>query len=99
MKNFKIFDHPRNASKIDLRVFPGSVLEFKTRISETKILVLCKIVKYFKIFDHLKNVWKPNLNVPPTLVLQFKTRVCGTRYDLSPFCVLIKNHEIFLKKP
>ena len=33
----KIIEHPRNLSKADLSVFPNSVAEFKTRISETKI--------------------------------------------------------------
>ena len=33
----KIIEHPRNLSKADLSVFPNSVSEFKTRISETKI--------------------------------------------------------------
>ena len=37
MKYFKILDHPRNASKIDLSVSPKSILSFKTRISRTKI--------------------------------------------------------------
>ena len=37
MKYFKLLDHPKNASKIDLSASPKSVLEFKTRISGTKI--------------------------------------------------------------
>ena len=36
-KHFKIVNHPRNASKIDLSVSPKSVLAFKTRVSGIKI--------------------------------------------------------------
>ena len=36
MKNFKILRQPRNAAKVDLRVSPKSISEFKTRIIGTK---------------------------------------------------------------
>ena len=37
MKFFKILDHPINVSKIHLNASPKSVLEFKTRLSGTRI--------------------------------------------------------------
>ena len=81
-----------NPSKTDLNVSPKWVLEFKTKISGTKIWHHFGFLKYFTIFDHL-NTWKTNLNVTPTLALQFKTQISGTRFYLAPFCFNEK-HEI-----
>ena len=53
MKYFKILDHPRNASKIDLSISPKSVLKFKTQISETKIYLAP-----FWFGEKSWNIWK-----------------------------------------
>ena len=55
MKYFKIHDHPKNNSKIDSSISPKSALEFRKRISGTKIYLksfwFCE--KSFKIIKNI----------------------------------------------
>ena len=73
MEYFKILDHPKNAPKFDLSVSPTSVLEFKKRISGTKIYLtpFCFCEKSWNNLKYL--TLKTNLNGPPTCSLRHES--------------------------